>query len=155
MKKFVALILFTIVGISLTGCSTNSSTKTTDKSLYPSDIAVKNGDVVDVHGKIINFSKFEKFLSNVTSNKKDKIRITAYTTEGDPIFYELNFNGKTVDYTFDNSRDGFNGLNKGKESTSCQGFDMKQTGRKTEYTLKGCSNTDIGNTFRFFIRKQY
>lgn len=76
-------------------------------SPYTVETAVKRGDVVNVHGKQYNAEKLEKFIDNVKSGKKDKIRITTYTIEGDAITTDLEYTGKKIIYVFDNSRDHF------------------------------------------------
>lgn len=45
-------------------------------------------------------------MENVKNNKKDKIRIIRYTTEGRAIITHLDFDGKKINYTYDSTRDG-------------------------------------------------
>lgn len=78
-------------------------------SAYTSEQAIKNGDVVNVLDKTYNFDKLENFIKNVKSHKKDKIRITSYTMEGDAIIKTLNFTGKTIECSVDMRRDKFAG----------------------------------------------
>ncbi|AZN41533.1 DUF4362 domain-containing protein [Paenibacillus albus] len=80
------------------------------------------------------------------------MRITQYTIEGSPIFYEFSFNGNTIEYTYDNSMDGYTGQGKGRRSTSCSGISKKQVNLAVadkKYVLVGCSSEVIGNTFYF------
>ena len=49
--------------------------------------------------KVGNLDKFNLFIENVKNGVKDKIRITSYTKEGDPIFYNLD----------DSSQDSYGG----------------------------------------------
>ena len=83
---------------------------------YNYEDAVKNGDVVDLHGKMINTDKLNNFVDNVDKGHQDKVRITRYTIEGDPILYTLEYNGKIINYTVDTSRDAFGGTGKGIRS---------------------------------------
>jgi PBP1b-binding outer membrane lipoprotein LpoB len=92
------------------------------KEPYNSETAIENGDIVNIHGNISNLDKFGNFIKNVESGSKDKIRITMYTVEGDPIFYNLNYDGNQIQYTFDNSLDGFRGSENGISSASCSGI---------------------------------
>ena len=116
MKKIVLEIL--IIGLILSlvvGCFDRN--KAIDFNNVPKeykpDAAIKNGDVVDVHGKMTNMEKLDGFVENFNKKQTDKIRITRYTTEGDPILYTLVYNGKTIEYTIDTSRDKFGGMDKG------------------------------------------
>lgn len=104
MKK-VLIILICFIMLICMGCSEQSK-HTYNTSPYTSETAIKNGDVVDIHGKQYNVEKLENFLENVKNNKKDKIRITGYTTEGGAIITDLEYDGKKINYTYDSTRDG-------------------------------------------------
>ena len=92
--------------LSLLGCSGNEISQGLSKSGgYDSDEAIKRGDVVYTAFGSYNLKTFEQFLSNVSSKKEDKIRITSYTHEGDPIFQDLQFDGSEIHYSYDNSYD--------------------------------------------------
>lgn len=97
--------------------------------------------------------KFNAFITHFENGKSDKVRITMYTTEGDPIFYNLDYDGKKIKYTFDNSKDAFGGKGKGKQSTTCVNLEKKANDRGTAYTLSGCSgdNSGIGESFYFLV----
>ena len=97
MKKVLIIILSLIIFICI-GCSKDS---------YTSKTAIKNGDVVDVHGKQYNVEKLDKFIENVKNNNKDKVRITTYTIEGGAIITDLDYDGENINYTNDNTRDNF------------------------------------------------
>jgi len=168
MKRNIKLFFLVFLSFTLlVGCQGNSDSadvKTNQREFMPrmpdnpekpykSEEAIKNGDVVNNHGNISNFEKFEDFIANVRANKKDNIRITAYTTEGDPIFYNLQYDGTNIQYTFDNSQDGFAGQDKGKKSTTCSKIEKKSVDTGVEYYLSGCSSEDVGNTFYFNVHK--
>jgi hypothetical protein len=105
MKKFL-IIVFSVIAIFAIGCK-RANKPTYNKSPYTSETAIKNGDVVDIHGKQYNAEKLEKFIENVQNVNKDKVRITQYTIEGDAIIIDLVFDGKKINYTYDNTRDDF------------------------------------------------
>lgn len=163
------ILLGTILGIlTLSGCSLSTDnsknqeevTQELDSKIvtenpkkpYRSETAIKNGEVVDVHGKISNLDKFENFIKHIESGDKDTIRITSYTIEGDPIFYNLIYDGKQIQYTYDNSQDAYGASNKGTKSTSCSKIETKGIDNGVEYHLGGCSS-DVGNTFSFTVPK--
>ncbi|MGX5608788.1 DUF4362 domain-containing protein [Bacillus cereus] len=166
MKK---ILLGMMLGIlTLSGCSLNTGnsknqeevTQESDSKIvtenpkkpYRPESAIENGDVVDVHGKISNLVKFESFIKHIKSGDKDKIRITSYTIEGDPIFYNLIYDGNQIQYTYDDSQDAYGGSNKGTKSTSCSKVDTKGIDNGVEYHLGGCSS-EVGNTFSFTVPK--
>ncbi|NRD78511.1 DUF4362 domain-containing protein [Bacillus sp. BRMEA1] len=161
MQKYLLVMIFGI--ILLSGCSLNVGTSKNQepdskvgtenqKKSYQPETAIENGDIVNLHGKISNLDKFKNFIKNVKSGNKDKIRITMYTDEGDPIFYNLNYDSKQIQYTFDNSQDKFAGSDKGVKSTSCTDIGTKNTENVVEYHLSGCSS-EVGNTFHFLVSK--
>jgi hypothetical protein len=116
---------------------------------YHSENAIQNGDVVNIHGKYANMDKWNKFIKNVESNKPDKVRITQYSIEGDPIFYELVYDGNIIQYTFDNSMDAF-GTDMGRPSTSCMGIGKKKLEQGQEgYVLLECNDSKTRDTFWF------
>ncbi len=72
---------------------------------YDYDKAIKNGDVVMGPGGLVNVDKFHSFINNVENKQPDKIRITAYTLEGNPGIFDLDFDGSIIKCTIDNTRD--------------------------------------------------
>lgn len=57
-------------------------------------------------------------MTDYETRKESKVRITGYTEEGAPIISDLNFNGKEIEYIFDNSRDKHGGKQKGTYNTT-------------------------------------
>lgn len=132
----------------LLGCQQENGTNNPTKP-YSSENPIES-DVVDRHGEISNIDKFKSFIENVEGGVKDEIRITVYTTEGDPIFYYLNYDGNKIQYTYDNSQDGYAGTGKGIESTSCSNIESRYTENGVEYYLSQCSS-EVGNSFYFRV----
>lgn len=71
---------------------------------YNYDTAVKNGDVVMGASGLANIDKLHSFIKNVENMQPDKIRITAYSKEGYPEIFDLDFDGKLIKCTTDNTR---------------------------------------------------
>lgn len=125
MKK---AIWFVFILIFISGCSYN-----------PSD-----EDIVDSHGEITNIDKFMKFVENVYQGNEDKIRIVRYTTEGDPLLHDLEYDGEIITSTTDTTRDEFGS---GSISTAtCKSINVKKTDETTDYILSGCDKTDRDNS---------
>jgi hypothetical protein len=105
MKRVITIIITFIMFISI-GCSKESK-PTQNNSPYRYETAIKNGDIVGFNGSKYNIKKLDQFMENVEKGKKDKIRITKYTDEGGAIITDLEYDGKKINYTYDNTRDGF------------------------------------------------
>ena len=105
MKKVIIIVISFLLLISI-GCI-EPIKPTYNRSPYNPEDAIKNGDVVNVQGQEYNAEKLDQFMENIKNNKNDKIRITMYTIEGDPILIDLEYDGKRIFYTYDNTRDGF------------------------------------------------
>lgn len=121
---------------------------------YSPEKAVENGDVVHVHGRYFNLDSWLRFLKNIEAKQPDHVRITQYTIEGDPLFYEFVFNGKELEYLYDPSMDTFGGQGNGKKTTRCQsiGNEKKEESEHgTWYRLIGCESEEIGSTFGFIV----
>jgi len=131
MKK---TIWFMLILLLMSGCSYN-----------PSD-----EDIVDTHGEITNLEKFMKFVDNVSQGTKDKIRVVRYTTEGDPMLHDLEYDGKIITSTTDTTRDKFGNGN--VSTTTCKSIDVKESDARTDYDLSGCDQTNRDNSI-LVIRK--
>jgi len=131
------ILLSTVV--STIGCSNRA---------YNSEEAIKRGDIV-YQAKVSNLERFEQFLINLSNKKEDTIRVTGYTDEGDPIFQDLRFDGKVIQFTYDNSNDEFAGKDKGIEKGVCTEIVKKENEQsEVEFLISGCSKGDD----RFLIR---
>lgn len=119
---------------------------------YNSDTAIKNGDIVNLHGNIKNSERLEEFHQNNLLGSEDKIRITQFTIEGDPIFYDLDFNGEVISFRYDNSKDKFGTTS--IRLTTCRTLTKTNTQNGYEYGLEGCygQNEEIGNNFKFEVK---
>lgn len=148
--KIIGLFGFSTVLLSMLLISCQQSTTDNPKKPYSSEEAIKNGDIVNVHGELSNLEKFNQFIENVNKGVKDKVRITSYTIEGDPIFYNLDYSGEEIKYTYDASQDSYGAS--GKQSATCSDIVSSNNENGVEYHLSKCSS-DVGNTFNFQIPK--
>ncbi|WP_162986381.1 DUF4362 domain-containing protein [Virgibacillus sp. Bac332] len=132
VRKTIQLVIILLVSVNIIGCSQSSK--------YDSKEAIKKGDVVYSGDNVYNLDIFLKFLDNIHSNKKDSIRITSYTNEGDPIFQDLNFDGNVINYSYDNRYDDYGGGDVGVKKDDCENIkkERKKDG-KIEYFIVGCS----------------
>ncbi len=101
---------------------------------YTMEEAKENGDIIVQKG-VENSDRFESFLNKSKQGKSDQIRITAYTTEGDPIVYD----GKTYQYSSDASRDQFGSTDDDRKNEVCQQLDKTIVKQEAIYTLSKCA----------------
>jgi hypothetical protein len=95
-------------------------------------------EVVNAHGRITNIEKFREFTASVNDKKPDVVRIRTLTVEGDPIFYDVRFDGNQFLYKYDNSYDNYGGgqrIRTGK----CSSLKKLEDDSYIRYELRGCS----------------
>lgn len=103
---------------------------------YTPDQAVSNGDIVNLHGTLTHSDKWTHFVEQVRAGNPSEAHITSYTTEGDPIFQDLLFDGQVIQRTYDNSMDGF-GVPQ-RSINFCKSLDQDGT----RYTLSKCGDEE-------------
>ena len=113
MKKILALLF---IFFTLTGCKTAESTITDirdlpmDYGIYSEkETAIADGVVVITSKETYNTNKLDSFLKHAAKGKKAFVRTIAYTTEGDPIITDFEYDGEKYIRTYDNRRDSFSG----------------------------------------------
>jgi hypothetical protein len=136
-----------VVMIILTACNSTKPNSVSSHSDLTFSEAEKAGYVVSGPGGLPSVEKLEEFYNNFQNQLKSQLSIARFTDEGDPIFIDLDFNGESIKYTYDNSWDKFGGQEKGVKKTNCEVI-TKRTGSYgedygTEYLLSKC-NDDIG-----------
>jgi len=109
--------------------------------------AEKQGYVVAGPAGLANIDKLVKFYEDYKDKQPSSFMMARYTDEGDPIYVDLDYDGITISYTYDNTWDGHGGQYKGVQRASCTQMD-KRTGPRgerygTEYFLASCKE-DIG-----------
>lgn len=105
---------------------------------YTMEEAKENGDII-VQKDVTNSDRFESFLKNATQGKSDQIRITAFTTEGDPVLYDVKYDGKSYQYTSDSSRDQFGTTDDDRKNEICKRLVKTSEKEQSIYTLRQCA----------------
>lgn len=141
MKKTCILFIPLLLLGGLLGCSGKNDPAKTASQAYSSQEAIKRGDVVYL-SEVYNWDVFERFMANLSNNQPDRIRVTGYTDEGDPIFKDLVFDGKTIDYTYDDSNDAFGGPNKGVRTNTCSTVTSEDSQGEVRYSISDCTIYD-------------
>jgi len=108
---------------------------------YDSEKAVLNGDVVNMHGPVYNYPKFETFLESMEMKEAATVRIANYTLEGDPTVYNLSSEGTRIALEIDRSKNKNRGNNPVKVNMTCMDLLEEEGQQLVIYTLKGCDST--------------
>lgn len=97
--------------ISQTPAVLNTPTFTLELKVLPDpyvpEDAAKNGDYVNVHGKVNNASKLTEFYEAVDAGESAALRVVRYTIEGDAIIADVVFDGSIFHLTVDTTRDAY------------------------------------------------
>ncbi|MGN7854776.1 DUF4362 domain-containing protein [Exiguobacterium sp. 22311] len=113
--------------LCLAGCGT-----------YTMEEAKENGDII-VQKDVANSDRFESFLKKSKQGELDQIRITAFTTVGDPVLYDVKYDGKSYHYTSDSSCDQFGTTDIDRKNEVCRQLDKTIVKQKATYTLRKCA----------------
>ena len=134
MRKTLYLLLF-LGTCMLSACS------------YDSEKAVKNGDVINMHGPVYNFPRFERFLDNIEAKEATSVRIANYTLEGNPTLYNLSFDGSVFDLEIDRSKNKDRGDSPAKVNMTCSELVTEEGQQLLIYTLEGCQQDSPVESF--------
>ncbi|WML57706.1 DUF4362 domain-containing protein [Neobacillus sp. PS2-9] len=128
-KKALWLGLITIVFVLLSACQREE--QTTSKPHKPTA-----NEVVEVHGRLENIKRLDLYVKNMNSGKKDKVRLIRYTIEGDPIYYDLAYDGSKFTIKRDTTEDKYGG---GEVITySCKSIQTLESNTSTKYMVEEC-----------------
>ncbi|RAZ81291.1 DUF4362 domain-containing protein [Planococcus halotolerans] len=145
MKRLAAMVL--VGGLILSGCQdiqvNEDSSQTTKQE--PSEngfSALPTEDVIEstTSGEIKNMSRFQTFLEHANEKEPDHIQIVQFTTEGDPISRDLQFDGTEFKSVLNSSRDRYG--SGGISEAVCSDITTTETTERTDYLLEGCENTE-------------
>ncbi|UOQ86427.1 DUF4362 domain-containing protein [Gracilibacillus salinarum] len=79
-----------------------------------------NHDLVETHGDYENLIKLETFKQAVQDQQVSHLRFIRYTTEGDPIFYNISYNGSEFNISSDSRQDSYTGTGDKWNSFTCK-----------------------------------
>ncbi|WP_203333585.1 DUF4362 domain-containing protein [Planococcus beigongshangi] len=140
------LLILAISLLSLSGCG-NGQTNTSapqikeQKQTEPAFSSLPADDVIEVasSSEIGNLNRFYKFLENIEAKEADHIQIRRFTTEGDPISRDIQFDGSVFQFIFNSSRDQY-----GAEAV-CDELTRTETVESTDYQLEGCESDQVNS----------
>lgn len=95
--------------------------------------------IIERHsGDIENLERIHGFIENFTNKQADHILIQSYTTEGDPLYHELQYDGEDIYYTRDFTEDKFGSFE--VTETICAELHEEESGEKVNYLLGNCDD---------------
>lgn len=101
-----------------------------------------NDTIIDRHGQVENLIRLDTFVEMVHTGTKDKVRLTRYTIEGDPIYYDLDYNKGKLTLTVDTTEDEYGSGN--VTTYECQQISKTESSTEMKYILEGCPNGKTG-----------
>lgn len=133
-EKIGVFAFFLFISLIVSGCQSSDSP--------PKQTKPGKNEVVESHGRLENFQRLDQFVENVQNNKNDKVRLTRYTIEGDPIYHDLDYDGAKLTLTYDTTKDKFG---QGEVTTTdCKSIEKQESETETKYLLSGCSASQMG-----------
>ncbi|AWB46400.1 hypothetical protein DCC85_21010 [Paenibacillus sp. CAA11] len=124
-------------GYKLTEASARRLAEILGRITYTPAQAEENGDVVITSTGMRNVKVWSEFYQKVSSGEKAKVQVTRYTTEGEPIFDNLEFNGSDLLFQHDSTWDSFGASEKYAEF--CKRVEKKEAEDRAVYELGGCT----------------
>ncbi|MCM3760621.1 DUF4362 domain-containing protein [Alkalihalobacillus oceani] len=108
---------------------------------YDFEQGIANGDVMNVHGDVYNMAILHAFLANVEEKTPDQVRVVEDTNEGDPLLYDLDFDGEKIKVEIDRSQDQYRGSGPVKTAMSCKEIIVEEREKEEDfYLLSGCQS---------------
>ncbi|MCM3609859.1 DUF4362 domain-containing protein [Planococcus sp. MERTA32b] len=146
MKRLASIIL--IGALFLSGCQDNRVNEDSPQITQPepSENAfppLPTADVIESgsSGEVKNLDRFQTFLEHADEKEPDYIQIIQFTTEGDPISRDLQFDGAVFKSTMNSSRDSYG--SGGISEAVCSEIAKTETAERTDYQLEDCEDTEV------------
>ncbi|RKP48891.1 DUF4362 domain-containing protein [Cohnella endophytica] len=151
IKSVVAGISIFIIVVLLSACGNRLS----GLIGKPNSASNEKSEVIDMHGNIEHLDKMDEFVRKAENREKASVRIVHYTTEGDPVYHDLNVKGARIVMTYDTTEDSFGSGRVMKYE--CDKIERTASDTQLLYTVKGCSGENkelnvLGVSFD--VRKQ-
>ena len=101
-------------------------------------LSFEEGDIIEnLHGDITNEERLYRFYENIENKEQDAVRVISYTTEGDPIYQDLSYDGSGIESVEDSTEDQFGS---GEVVTrKCESIVILSSKTEVVYVLEGCN----------------
>lgn len=134
MRKTIYILIFLVL-VVLSACNNESGEP--QKNAEINVKGLKNVDVLNSHGSIKGLEKMSNFHESVQKGVPSNLRIVHYTTEGDPIVTDLDYNGEFLEVKHDSTRDKFGSGT--ITSTKCDNLIEEVNPTNTTYIAVDCA----------------
>jgi hypothetical protein len=141
-KKITSLVLFTFLTVFISGCGLDKDVAGDKPTNSGQNKKPASNEVKEIHGMMENIERLNLFVENVQTGKDDKVRLTRYTIEGDPIYHDLAYHDSKLTIKIDTTEDKFG---QGEVTTYvCKGIQKQESETETKYILEECPDlTDL------------
>ncbi|NGZ77642.1 DUF4362 domain-containing protein [Saccharibacillus alkalitolerans] len=144
----------TLTGYAVDADSKDDLRRRIESIPYGWEQSKRYGDIAQGPSGTLHIEKWQAFLKRIDQRQPASVQIALYTDEGDPVFENMNYDGHSIHYLYDNSLDAY-GLPE-KRSTTCEKIVNRpkfphSDEPMTEYVLYGCSGAG-GGTFNLLLR---
>lgn len=93
--------------------------------------------IESTHGDVVNGDRLYQFYENTENGEEDAVRVISYTTEGDPIYQDLHYDGNKIESVEDSTEDQYGS---GEVVTrQCESILILTSETETVYVLEGCN----------------
>jgi hypothetical protein len=134
MKKW----LFLITAVFLLAACQVEKERAVNKSNEIVKNETKNNEIKISYRSIKNGERIYDFTKKVIKHQKDQIRITQNTIEGDPIYQDIEYDGKDFQYTLDTREDDYG--TKEVITKTCSKFRVEEKNTEATAILDQCEN---------------
>lgn len=137
MFKRISLIIFIVViGAVIAGCGSGKGTAGAPPKISSPHTQPGSNEIKETHAMLENIDRLNQFVMNVQTGKEDRVRLTRYTIEGDPIFHDLTYHDGKLTIIRDTTKDKFG---QGEIITYvCKGIQKQESETETKYIMEEC-----------------
>ncbi|WHY87213.1 DUF4362 domain-containing protein [Neobacillus novalis] len=141
-KKITSIVLITLLTVFISGCGLDKGVAGDQPTNSGQNKKPASNEVKEIHGMMENIERLNLFVEHVQSGKDDKVRLTRYTDEGDPIYHDLANHDSKLTIQIDTTEDKFG---QGEVTTYvCKGIQKQESETETKYILEQCPDfTDL------------
>jgi hypothetical protein len=129
------IITSLILPLFVFGCSSSNGVQQNQGGQEKVSRTPANSKILADQGSTLNVDSTENFFNNFNRGQKVKFQVTKTTDEGDPIFHSVEFDGRTIKYTIDNTKDKFAGNGGGITTSEFLKIIKENDQNKTTYYL--------------------
>ncbi|KAB8139343.1 DUF4362 domain-containing protein [Gracilibacillus oryzae] len=103
----------------------------------------EDDDIILQQDQKMNLIELETFRQAVQNGKEEQIRMVQYTTEGDPVFMNINYVNKQIEVVIDSSEDQYGSEENAIRHITCSQLEYFLTESQTvSFEIVNCNNSE-------------